>query len=223
MVGVRMTRRRRAIVASISALATAIVASSVVAGQFRSPDPEAFHVGLATGEIARVADIAAGDGLPGRGVFVQATDTGQICLWDAPSASSQQRQGGCNSVDDPLGGSALSASLAYDGGPAVEDVRDARLIGLASRAVACHRPSAHERWHPARDAAEESDARVGRVPGVRLPLQEVGPSGRRRPYRGDCENSDGRRDRETVDGHRRLTSRTSRGGLDSPRDGRART
>ena len=136
MVGVRMTRRRRAIVASISALATAIVASSVVAGQFRSPDPEAFHVGLATGEIARVADIAAGDGLPGRGVFVQATDTGQICLWDAPSASSQQRQGGCNSVDDPLGGSALSASLAYDGGPAVEDVRDARLIGLASRDVA---------------------------------------------------------------------------------------
>jgi hypothetical protein len=136
MVGVRMTRRRRAIVASISALATAIVASSVVAGQFRSPDPEAFHVGLATGEIARVADIAAGDGLPGRGVFVQATDTGQVCLWDAPSASSQQRQGGCNSVDDPLGGSALSASLAYDGGPAVEDVRDARLIGLASRDVA---------------------------------------------------------------------------------------
>ena len=136
MVGVRMTRRRRAIVASISALATAIVASSVVAGQFRSPDPEAFHVGLATGEIARVADIAAGDGLPGRGVFVQATDTGQICLWDAPSASSQLRQGGCNSVDDPLGGSALSASLAYDGGPAVEDVRDARLIGLASRDVA---------------------------------------------------------------------------------------
>jgi hypothetical protein len=136
MVGVRMTRRRRAIVASISALATAIVASSVVAGRFRSPDPEAFHVGLATGEIARVADIAAGDGLPGRGVFVQATDTGQICLWDAPSASSQQRQGGCNSVDDPLGGSALSASLAYDGGPAVEDVRDARLIGLASRDVA---------------------------------------------------------------------------------------
>lgn len=136
MIGVRMTRRRWAIVASISALATAIVASSVVAGQFRNPDPEAFHAGLATGEIARVADIAAGDGLPGRGVFVQATDTGQICLWDSPSASSQQRQGGCNSVDDPLGGSALSASLAYDGGPAVEDVRDARLIGLASRDVA---------------------------------------------------------------------------------------
>jgi hypothetical protein len=131
-----MTQRRWAIVVSISALATAILASSVVAGQFRGPDPEAFHAGLATGEITRVADIAAGDGLPGRGVFMQATDTGQLCLWDAPSASSQQRQGGCNPVTDPLGGSALSASLAYEGGPAVEDVRDARLIGLASRDVA---------------------------------------------------------------------------------------
>jgi len=136
MIEVRMTRRRWAIVASISAVATAILASSVVAGQFRTPDPELFHAGLATGEIARVADIAAGDGLPSRGVFVQATDTGQLCLWDAPSASSRQRQGGCNSVDDPLGGSALSASLAYEGGPAVEDVKDARLIGLASRDVA---------------------------------------------------------------------------------------
>jgi hypothetical protein len=136
MVGVRMTHRRWAIVASISAVATAILASSVVAGQFRGPDPEAFHAGLATGEIARVADIAARDGLPGHGVFVQETDTGQLCLWDAPSASSQQRQGGCNPVDDPLGGSALSASLAYEGGPAVEDVQDARLIGLASRDVA---------------------------------------------------------------------------------------
>lgn len=136
MVGVRMTRRRWAIVASISALATAILASSVVAGQFGDTDPEAFHAGLATGEIARVADIAAGDRLPGRGVFVQVTETGQLCLWDAPSASSRQRQGGCNSVDNPLGGSALSASLAYEGGPAVEDVQDARLIGLTSRDVA---------------------------------------------------------------------------------------
>lgn len=137
MVGVMMTRRRWAIVASISALATAIVASSVVAGQYRSPDPEAFHVGLATGEIARVAHIPAGDGFPGRGVFVQTTDTGHFCLYDAPSASSLQRQGGCNPTDDPLGGTALLVSLAYDGGPAAEDVRDARLIGLAvSRAAA---------------------------------------------------------------------------------------
>lgn len=136
MIEVKMTSRRSAIVVSIAAVATAILASSVIAGQFRGSDPEAFHAGLATGDIARVADIAAGDGLPSRGVFVQTTDTGQLCLWDASSASSQQRQGGCNSVDDPLGGSALSASLAFEGGPAVGNVQDARLIGLASREVA---------------------------------------------------------------------------------------
>ena len=39
--------------------------------------------------------------------------------------------GGCNPAADPLGGRPISSSLAYDGGPAVEGVEDARLIGLA--------------------------------------------------------------------------------------------
>ena len=115
-------------------VAAAALAGGVIAGQFRGTDPEAFRADLATGEIVRVADIAAGE-LPARGVFVQTTQAGQVCLWDAPSASSRQRGGGCNSADDPLGGSALSASLAYEGGPDTADVRDARLIGLASRDV----------------------------------------------------------------------------------------
>lgn len=135
MLGMRMTCGRRAIVASIFALGAATLASGVVAGQFRSTDPKSFHHALANGEVVRVADIAAGDGFRGRGVFVQTTDSGLLCLWDAPSASSLQKQGGCNSVDDPLGGSALLVSLAYDGGPEVEDTRDARLIGLAASGV----------------------------------------------------------------------------------------
>lgn len=130
------TRRRWVLAASTSALAVAAVASAVVAGPFRGADPAAVHGDLATGEVVRVADIPASDGRAARGVFVQTTDSGQLCVWDAPSATSLQRQGGCNPVDDPLGGSALSASLAYDGGPAVQDVSDARLIGLASGAVA---------------------------------------------------------------------------------------
>ncbi|HWQ24147.1 MAG TPA: hypothetical protein VNK94_08595 [Gaiellaceae bacterium] len=130
------TRRRWLLAASTSALAVAAVAGAVVAGPFRGADPTAVHGDLATGEVVRVADIPAGDGHGARGVFVQTTGSGQLCLWDAPSATSLQRQGGCNPVADPLGGSALSASLAYDGGPAVEDVSDARLIGLVSGAVA---------------------------------------------------------------------------------------
>ena len=191
MVGVRMTRRRWAIVASISAFATAILVSGGVAGQVRAPDPDAFRAGLATGEIARVADIAAGGGLPGRGVFVQVTDTGQLCLWDAPSASSQQRQGGCNSTEDPLGGSALSASLAYEGGPAVEDVQDARLIGLASRDVATVQLLMSDgtlREVRLRSATLGSDEY--RAFGYRF--KTVGPPRRRRPNRSDRESRDGR-------------------------------
>jgi hypothetical protein len=135
MFRVRVTRRLGAALASILVILAAVLASGVVAGQFRA-DPQSFRDALATGEITRVADVASGDGLPGRGVFAQLTDAGQFCLFDAPSESSPLRQGGCNPADDPLGGRALSVSLAYEGGPGVEAVRDARLIGLASLSVA---------------------------------------------------------------------------------------
>ncbi len=126
----------RLIIASVLVLAAAVFAGGVVASQFRGSDPQALHEALTRGEAVQVADIPAARGLAGRGVFVQETDAGQLCLWDAPSAASLQRGGGCNAIDDPLGGSALSASLAYEGGPGIENVRDARLIGLVAEDVA---------------------------------------------------------------------------------------
>ncbi len=132
MLGLSAARRRWTIVISIFAVATAVVATSVVAGQFAGTDPESFHEALATGDITRVASIAAGDGLPERGVFVQKTDNGLVCVWDAVSTSARQRGGGCNPAGDPLGGSSISASLSYEGGPAVSDVKDARIFGLAA-------------------------------------------------------------------------------------------
>ena len=42
------------------------------------------------------------DGAPGRGVYVQKTRTGHLCVWEAPSATSRERGGGCNTADDPL-------------------------------------------------------------------------------------------------------------------------
>ena len=136
MFGLSGTRRRSAIVVSILVVAAAVLTTGVIAGQFRSADPTSFHDAMATGEITRVADISAADGFSARGVFAQTTETGQICLWDAPSEKSLQRGGGCSPADDPLGGSAISASLAYEGGPAIEGVHDARLIGLTSSDVA---------------------------------------------------------------------------------------
>jgi hypothetical protein len=129
-------RRRLALLAALVVLAAAFLAGRVVAGQFRAVDPSTFRADLATGAPVRVADIPAQGDQVARGVFAMLTDGGQLCVWDAPFPGSPQRQGGCNPASDPLGGSALSASLAYEGGPAVEDVRDARLIGLAGRAVA---------------------------------------------------------------------------------------
>ncbi len=108
-----------------------------IAAQFRGlEDPETFIAAVRDDPVIRVADFAGASDVPNRGVFVQATSTGYLCLWDAPSASSRQRQGGCDRIDDPLGGRKLSASLSYDGGPEANQVSDARLIGLVAMDVA---------------------------------------------------------------------------------------
>ena len=113
-----------------------ILAGGVIAAQL-GPSPENADLQAAIEEdpLVRVGDIPAVGNAGPRGVFVQVTSTGHLCLWDAPSATSRERGGGCNTAGDPLAGSELSASLGYDGGPAARDVRDARLIGLASEKV----------------------------------------------------------------------------------------
>ena len=132
----RMKRARWIMAGALLALTAAVFVGSVVAGRFRTQDPSSFQADLASGAVTHVADIGAADGLPRRGVFAQLTHEGRFCLWDAPSAQSQTKQGGCNDARDPLGGSAISASLGYEGGPAIESVKDARIIGLASPEVA---------------------------------------------------------------------------------------
>ncbi len=114
--------------------AGAIVASQL--GDNPPPDLAALDKAIQSEPMTRVADIPAAGNLPARGVFVQVTSTGEVCLWDASSANPRGGMGGCDDADDPLGGSRLSASLAYDGGPAAADVKDARLIGLLDPSVA---------------------------------------------------------------------------------------
>lgn len=111
------------------ALAGAVVAS-------RIDDGSDIVAAVAEAQLVPVADIAAADGSPGRGVFVQKTSTGHLCVWEAPSATSRERGGGCNTADDPLNGRPLSFTLSYDGGPALGDVKGATLFGLAAAEVA---------------------------------------------------------------------------------------
>jgi hypothetical protein len=130
-------RTRSVVVASVVIAAAAVLAGGVIASAFdwsrTSPELEA---ALAKELPTKVGDIPAADGLPARGVFAQITSTNHFCLSDAPLDAPSAGGGGCNPADDPLGGRQVSASLAFDGGPAIAAVHDARLIGLAAASVA---------------------------------------------------------------------------------------
>ncbi len=130
-------RRRNLVVGvCVAVLVACLAAGAVVAGRFEGlDDPEGLAAAMREAPVIRVADVDASSSSPARGVFVQITAEGQFCLFEAASPTSLDRRGGCNSVDDPLGGSRLSASLAYEGGPQTSRVSDARLIGLVASEV----------------------------------------------------------------------------------------
>ena len=127
-----MSTRRVVVVAAAAIAAVVLVGGVVAAGFDWSRSAEEMKASLAQTRPIKVADIPAADGIAARGVFAQITSTGLFCLTDAPLDAPLEGGGGCNAADDPLGGGAVSASLAYDGGPAIETVKDARLIGLAA-------------------------------------------------------------------------------------------
>lgn len=107
-----------------------VLAGGVVAAELRrSATPEGLDAEIRDAEMLRVADIPAAEGAPARSVFVQKTAGGLLCLSDAAAGGGG---GGCNTAADPLGGRQMFMSFAYEGGPSVSDVKDARLIGLVS-------------------------------------------------------------------------------------------
>jgi hypothetical protein len=126
--------RKRWIVALVCVAVVGVFASAVVAAQF--DDGSELAAAIDEAPLQRVADIAAEEGAPALGVYTQLTETGHVCIWEAPSPTSRERGGGCNTADDPLNGQAVSATLSYDGGPAVSTVRRASVFGLALTGVA---------------------------------------------------------------------------------------
>jgi hypothetical protein len=130
-------RTSRLAVAAVVITTSGVLVAGVVGSGFEwSRSSDDLERALTQSSPTRVSDIPAADGLPLRGVFAQVTSTGQFCLFDAPLDAPRTGGGGCNAADDPLGRSVISASLAYDGGPSLEAVRDARLIGLAAANIA---------------------------------------------------------------------------------------
>ena len=126
--------RRRWIVALSCLVVVGALASAVVAAQF--DDGSELVSAIDEAPLQRVAVIAAEEGAPALGVYAQLTSTGHLCVWEAPSATSRERGGGCNTADDPLNGKPLSVTLSYDGGPATSTVRRATVFGLALSDVA---------------------------------------------------------------------------------------
>ncbi|MFO7571178.1 MAG: hypothetical protein R6W48_01070 [Gaiellaceae bacterium] len=127
---------RRTILFAVVVLAAGLLAGGVVAARFALPgSTDELDRALRVGALEKVSDIPAAPGTSRRAVFVQRSG-GLVCLWDAPSATSLTRQGGCNLESDPLAGGELFVAFSFDGGPAIADVTDARLIGLASADVA---------------------------------------------------------------------------------------
>jgi hypothetical protein len=126
--------RKRLLAVGVGVLLAGALASAVVASRF--DDGSELQAAIADAPLMRVADIEAADGVRALGVYVQVTESGHVCVWEAPSATSRERGGGCNPADDPLNGAVLSATLSYDGGPAVAAVRSASVFGLAAEGVA---------------------------------------------------------------------------------------
>lgn len=130
-----MNRGLRAWLAvALAGVVAGALAGAVVA--YRADDGGELVAAVDEAQLVRVADIASADGAAGKGVYVQLTRTGHLCVWEAPSATSRERGGGCNTADDPLNGRPMSFTLSYDGGPAITDVKGATLFGLASTEVA---------------------------------------------------------------------------------------
>lgn len=116
-------------------LVCALVAAAVVTARGGPTTPAELDSAISSEPLVKVFDLPKQEGSPQRSMFIQPTSAGFLCTWVAENKASKLRQGECNPDDDPLVGNALWATLTYDGGPSVESVRDARLVGLATEAA----------------------------------------------------------------------------------------
>jgi hypothetical protein len=144
----RLVTRRSAVIA-LAAVAAGVTASAIAVASSSGTEPQAFaRAGsaadrlppaaaefLAPGASRRIASFAAAGG-SARAVFLnRSKDQSQICVWDTDVASGSQ-SGGCNPAGNFFGGHAFTLSLSYDGGPGLDTVRDARIVGVVTRGVA---------------------------------------------------------------------------------------
>jgi len=149
-------RTSRLLLIGSAAVALGLVFGGIASGVFRQAGTPSSvpDVRSSAGTRVTLARFGRELGTADRQLVLQRTPDGFICLWDSPDASGERGVGGCNSASDPLGGRKLFISLAYDGGPDVKTVTDARLSGLLAVDVA-------------RVAIEMSDGTTRTAPALR--------------------------------------------------------
>jgi hypothetical protein len=141
---------RRTIVVLAIALAASATTGAVAAAFFSGPlgltrgvqakDAPPFQLqgpraGLLAGSSRVVRSFTASNGDRHQVVIAASKDSKELCLMDV-NLDTRDESGGCNPAGNFFGGRQLFVSLAYDGGPAISNVRGARIVGLVSSAVA---------------------------------------------------------------------------------------
>lgn len=135
-----MTRKRLVLICS-AALAIAVAGAGLAGAQslLGSNDPAPRLRELQNQRLGRaVAAFASQPGRPDMSVYVARLADGSLCV-SAATADRKAWGAGCNPATAPLGSKPFTAMFSYDGGPAAEAVREARLFGLARRDVAALR------------------------------------------------------------------------------------
>jgi len=134
-------RRKRVVIVAGAVTIAGLALGGIASGLHRTAGTPSAAPDIRSrpGTVEQVAQFTSENGRPGRQVVLQRTDDGYVCLWDTPDGAAEHGVGGCNPAADPLGGRKLLVSLAYDGGPALSTVHDARLSGLAAPDVAAAR------------------------------------------------------------------------------------
>ncbi len=134
----RMIRMRKLFLL-VAAASTAITTGTLLGGYFagtgqasRSAPPDVGAMLAQEGTGTKVADY--GGAAAGRAVFVKQLSNGDLCISDA-RADGSAPVGGCNPASDALGGRSMTVTIAYDGGPTLSTISNARVFGLVAPAV----------------------------------------------------------------------------------------
>ena len=139
----------RRLVLIVLAIAAATTAGAIAIAATRGEQPRAFGRPASAGDALpisaarflkpgasrRIATFSSANDTPHSVFMTRSKDDTQICVWDTDVTSGAQ-SGGCNPTANFFAGHAFTLSLAYDGGPAITTVRDARIVGVVTDAVA---------------------------------------------------------------------------------------